>query len=75
MNRGNLHTNSDKRIVILRGWGNCLFFHEVKNPARRCDDEVDFLVDPHDVVLQVSSAWLEKEIHFILRSLLPVHKL
>ena len=33
-----------------------LLLHEVKNPARGGDHEVDLLVDPHDVVLQVSSA-------------------
>ena len=33
-----------------------LLLHEVKNPARGGDHEVDLLVDPHDVVLQVGSA-------------------
>ena len=35
-----------------------LFLHQVENPARRGDDQVDFLVDPHDIVLQVGSAWM-----------------
>ena len=33
-----------------------LLLHEVKNPARGGDHEVDLLVDPHDVVLQIGSA-------------------
>ena len=44
-----------------------LLLHQVENPARRGDDQVDFLVDPHDIVLQVGSAWMmvvKKDIRF-----------
>ena len=48
------------RVFAFVNFINCfrvyLLLHQIQNPAGGSDDEMNLLVDPHDIVLQIGAA-------------------